>query len=111
MILLIDSNSIRAFVELIILSILNAKDMYGYEISKDITEKANNKFVLNEATLYAVLNRLERKHAIKSYDGKITHGKQRKYYHITKYGKLYLIELKQNYDDTTKLMNVFLEEK
>ena len=85
--------------------------MYGYEISREITKKSNDKFVLNEATLYAVLNRLERKHAISSYNGKITHGKQRKYYQITKFGRLYLMEQKQNYNETIALLSVFLEGK
>ena len=48
---------LRGYTEAIILNILNKKDSYGYEISKTIIDKVDNKIDIKNATIYLALNR------------------------------------------------------
>ena len=47
----------RGTVDLVVLSVLREKDMYGYEIVKAIEEKSGGRFQLPLGTLYPVLYR------------------------------------------------------
>ena len=47
----------RGTVELVILSVLSQKDMYGYEIVKAVNEKSDGRFTLPLGTLYPVFYR------------------------------------------------------
>ena len=51
---------IKGHVESIILSLLQEKDLYGYEISKLIRENSKEAFEVKDGTLYVVLKRLEK---------------------------------------------------
>lgn len=105
---MINSDTIRGFIDLIILSSLKTKDRYGYEISKEISERSNKNYEINEATLYACLNRLEKKGAITSYDGDISHGRKRKYYKISRLGEAYFTDLVISYQETKKVIDQFI---
>ena len=47
----------RGTVELVVLSVLREKDMYGYEIVKTVKEKSGGNFDMPLGTLYPVLYR------------------------------------------------------
>lgn len=85
------------------------KDQYGYEISKEISARTNNRFHIKEATLYAVFQRLHRKELIESYYGDITHGSKRKYYRITPLGRAYLKEIAKEWYETKEIIDLFME--
>jgi PadR family transcriptional regulator PadR len=82
----------RGYNEALVLSILKDGDNYGYMISKEIAARCNEKYVVKEATLYAVLLRLEKKNFVTSYKGEVTRGKERTYFRITNEGMIYLKE-------------------
>lgn len=84
---------------LYILSLLSKKDMYPYEIRKEIKKVFG--FEPGNVTAYFVLYRLEKAGYVKS--GKILKkvGPERKYYKITKQGKE---ELKQGKDILKKII-------
>ncbi len=107
---LISREVIRGFIDSIILQVLLNKDNYGYQISQEIEEKTKGDYSIKEATLYASFKRLETKSLIKSYMGKVTHGRERKYYHITNLGKEFLKEKKLEWDKTKKVVDLFLRE-
>ncbi len=70
---------------LLVLSVLENEDLYGYMIIKKIAEKSENVFLFKEGTLYPILHNFETNGFLKSYWVE-SEGRKRKYYHITKKG-------------------------
>ena len=82
-----DKNLIGGSSVLMLLSLLEEKDCYGYEIIKELKERSQNVFQFKEGTLYPVLHRMENQGFVSSYRAKAENGKERKYYRITAIGK------------------------
>ena len=85
----ISSDVIRGYNDTIILFILRKAPSYGYEISKQIREIAEGKYIIKETTLYSAFSRMEKKGYIESFSGNETNGKKRTYYQITAAGNDY----------------------
>lgn len=100
---------LRGHTDAIILKLLQEKDSYGYELNNEISLLTSNNFTLTEATLYTTFKRLEKNGYIVSYwlDGINT---KRKYYSITKSGKVYLNEHIKAWDNAKKIINKILKE-
>ena len=81
---------------MLVLSLLENEDMYGYQMIKKLKEKSQNIFEFQEGTLYPILHNLEERNYICSYWDD-TGSKKRKYYSITKEGKKHLKEKKQEW--------------
>lgn len=86
----LSSDIMRGYNDVIVLSILEEGDSYGYEISRCITERSNGRYPIKETTLYSTFARLERNGYIRSYVGTETFGRQRTYYSLTGSGREYL---------------------
>ncbi len=106
---MISSDSIRGYNDVIILSILDEGDSYGYELSKKIRARTKEVYAIKETTLYSACTRLEKQGLIESYAGERTHGKKRTYYHISEAGQAYLASKKDEWQQTKKVVNEFLE--
>lgn len=107
---MISSDGIRGYNDVIILSILNEGDSYGYAVSKKIREITEELYAIKETTLYSAFNRLEKNGLIESYPGEVTHGKKRTYYQITAAGQNFLEEKKLEWQQTKKVVNRFMKE-
>ncbi len=107
----ISSDVLRGHLESIILTLIKEKDRYGYEIVNEIKARTDGSFVMKEATLYAMVQRLERKEVIDSYIGDKSHGKKRRYYTITPLGKAYLKEKQVEWKELKAIMALFMEGK
>lgn len=83
---MISSDVMRGYNDFMILFLLLEEDSYGYEISRQIKEIADGKYVMKETTLYSAFTRLEKSGYIESYFGDETNGKRRTYYKITQAG-------------------------
>ncbi|MDF9825501.1 PadR family transcriptional regulator PadR [Breznakia sp. PF5-3] len=105
---MISSDVIRGYNDLIILSIILDKDSYGYEISKEIEDISEKKYIIKETTLYSAFNRLEKKGYIVSYHGNETFGKRRTYYKITNQGITYYKEKCEEWEVTKDVINRFI---
>ena len=82
-----DREILKGSLEIILLSLLKNKPMYGYEISKTIKSLTENSLIIGEGTLYPALKRLEEKNLIENYFIELdTSKKKRKYYKITQLG-------------------------
>jgi len=103
------SDLIRGHLDSIILRLIFEQDRYGYEISKEISLRTDNRFQIKEATLYAVFQRLEKKELIESYMGSVSQGGKRKYYRITTLGKAYLKEMVKEWKETKEVIDLFME--
>lgn len=106
---MIRSDIIRGHLDSIILRLIFEKDRYGYEISKEISERTKERFQIKEATLYAVFQRLEKKELIESYYGNESKGGKRKYYRITTLGKAYLRETVEEWKEIKDIIDIFME--
>ena len=74
----------------IILYLLLDKPSYGYEISKQIKQISEEKYVIKETTLYSAFTRLEKNGYITSFSSSDNaNGKRRTYYQITGSGREY----------------------
>ena len=87
---------LKGSTDMLVLSILENESMYGYQMIKKLREKSNNIFNLQEGTLYPILHNLESNGYITSY-WDTTNSKKRKYYTITKDGKKYLKDKKEEW--------------
>lgn len=100
--------SIKSSGQLLLLSLLQTKDMYGYQIIEALRIRSENIFDLKEGTLYPLLHRLEKQGLLKSYHHTFE-GRQRKYYQITKKGLKILEEEKESWevysDAVSKVIN------
>lgn len=96
---------LRGHTDTIILSILEKKDSYGYEINSTIANATNQEFSLTEATLYTAFKRLEKALYITSYWQEGLKNTKRKYYSITPLGKKYLTLKRDNWMSAQHILN------
>lgn len=82
----IDKTLVQGSMAMLILKLLDEKDMYGYEMIDTLSKRSQNVFELKAGTLYPLLHGLENKGFVTAYEDDST-GKIRKYYHITREGK------------------------
>ncbi len=82
---------------LLLLSLLEDQDRYGYEIIKTLEERSDQTFSFKEGTLYPVLHKLENDGHVRSYH-KEKEGRKRRYYAITERGKKQLVEEKAQWE-------------
>jgi PadR family transcriptional regulator PadR len=71
----------------LLLSLLERKPMYGYQIVKELEVRSQGYFKFKEGTLYPALHRLEKSGLIYGTWEKLPNGRQRRYYHITAKGQ------------------------
>lgn len=100
----ISKELIKGSTTMLVLNLLKEKNMYGYEMIKDLKERSENVFELKEGTLYPILHSLEEKGFITSYWDEST-AKKRKYYAITEKGKKQLKDQKEEWDVFSKSIN------
>lgn len=82
---------------LLVLSVLEKGDMYGYRIIKEIEMRSESVFSLKEGTLYPILHAFEKDGYVESYwEGKEGE-RRRKYYRLTKKGVKVLNQSKQEW--------------
>ncbi|MCR8845959.1 PadR family transcriptional regulator [Paenibacillus sp. SC116] len=81
---------------ILILTLLNRKDMYGYEMTKEIELRSEGIFTFKEGTLYPILHTLEVDRLVESYWNE-EGGRKRKYYRLTEEGSLQLVDKKQEW--------------
>lgn len=95
----VDKSLVSGSTMMLILKLLEEKDMYGYEMIETLREKSENVFELKAGTLYPLLHGLEEKEFVKSYEQEAG-GKTRKYYSITREGKKHSVQKKMNGKNT-----------
>lgn len=105
----VNKEVLKGHIDTIILSLLNQRDMYGYELAKVVFEKSNDQFELKEGTLYLSLKRLEKNEWVSSYWGEEQGpGGRRKYYKLTSSGVKGFEEKKAEWQFVKQLIDSFL---
>lgn len=83
----VSQDLVRGTVMPIVLSLVDERAMYGYEIVKLVNARSSGVLQWKEGTLYPALHKLENEKLIKSDWQTADSGKKRKYYSITRKGK------------------------
>lgn len=96
-------------VEMLVLSLLSQKDLYGYEISMLLRDISEGRFVVPEGSLYPVLYKLEDNHHITVRELRTGKRRVRKYYHIEKEGHARLANLLADYKEISKGIDLILD--
>lgn len=79
---------VRGSIMPIILSLLDERSMYGYEMVKLVNARSNGQLQWKEGTLYPALHRLETQGWVKAqWQPAPNAGPQRKYYALTRSGR------------------------
>lgn len=103
----ISKELLKGSTSMLVLSLLENENMYGYQMIKELGRKSKELFELKEGTLYPILHALEQKNYITSYWDE-TGAKKRKYYSITKDGKKHLKEKKEEWESFSNGINQVL---
>ncbi|MEW8994272.1 PadR family transcriptional regulator [Clostridium sp.] len=94
----------KGVIEICVLTLINDRDMYGYEIVENISRVMSVK----ESTIYPLLRRLTAEGNFETYMVKSEGGPDRKYYRITDYGKGNLKILVKEWDEFVRDVNLIL---
>jgi PadR family transcriptional regulator, regulatory protein PadR len=78
---------LKGSTSLILLQLLNERDMYGYELVKELDKRSEHHLQVKEGTLYPALHKLENQEYVECYWEEQEKGPARKYYRITGEGK------------------------
>ncbi|WIV17547.1 PadR family transcriptional regulator [Paenibacillus polygoni] len=92
----VNKELLKGSTVILLLTVLNEREMYGYELIKEIENKSDQVFVMKEGTLYPILHTLESEGLLNAYWSQ-QDGRKRKYYQITDEGKRKLQEKKKEW--------------
>lgn len=95
----------KGVLELIVLKVIVANDLYGYQLVSRINEVIQ----VNEGTIYPLLKRLSNDHLLESYLKESTEGPPRKYYHITSLGLARYEALLEEWTNFSESVNTYLK--
>lgn len=101
----VNKELMKGSTSILILSLLEEKEMYGYQITQTLKQRSADVFDLKEGTLYPMLHGLENEQAVESYWFDADNGKRRKYYRITNTGRKLLQHKKAEWQIYTKAVN------
>ncbi|WP_245602261.1 PadR family transcriptional regulator [Peribacillus kribbensis] len=88
---------IKGVSEMILLSFLDIRDMYGYELMETGNRVSDGYFQLKEGSVYPALKRLHEKGFVDLYWKDSKEGPQRKYYTLTEEGRRELNQQKKEW--------------
>lgn len=99
-------------IELLLLTLLNEQDMYGYQIMQELENRSGQLYTIKEGSLYPTLRRLLSKGLITDREERVGARRIRVYYHLTDQGRSHLTEIEQEYISITQgIENVLLSQK
>ncbi|MFC0522934.1 PadR family transcriptional regulator [Pontibacillus salicampi] len=104
-----DREIMKGSIDILMLSLVAKKDMYGYEMVKRLKEESENLYHMSEGTLYPALKRLEKKGLLTSYWSETQAGR-RKYYSITDDGKVVLQQKLNHWESINGLISKMSED-
>jgi PadR family transcriptional regulator PadR len=105
----INKELMKGSTAILILSLLEKEDLYGYQIIQKLSVSSDNIFNLKEGTLYPLLHGLENEEAISAYWVETLEGRNRKYYKITKTGKDLLKEKQKEWKIFSETVNKVID--
>ena len=86
---------------MVVLSKVDAKDRYGYDIYQEISKNME----ISESTIYPILRKMTKDGYCETYLRESSVGPARKYFRLTKKGKMRLSELRQDWSKFQRVVN------
>ncbi len=99
----------RGTLDLLILKILSAGSLHGYEISKRIREQTEAEIFVEEGALYPALRRMEERNWLTSEWGISSNNREVKFYLLSSEGKRQLKEQSVQWDRYVRAMDRVLK--
>ena len=104
-----DKGLITGSTSVLILKLLEERDMYGYQMIDTLAQRSDNTFELQAGTLYPILHGFEKDGCVESYDDSAGSGRVRKYYRITAKGRKALAEKTTEWEKYSSAVNKVLK--
>ena len=93
----LDREWIRGAAPLAVLTLLETREMYGYELVEALERGSGGLLELGQSTVYPLLYNLEGRGYVKPVRRAAPSGRKRKYYHITDAGRAWLVKQQQQW--------------
>ena len=97
---------LKGSTETLLLSLLAAEPMYGYQLVKEMVKRSSGYFRFKEGTLYPALHRLERDGFVEGRWEASPSGQKRRYYYITAQGRPRLVSMLEEWTMFTRAVNL-----
>lgn len=104
----IEKSLLSGSTPLLVLSLLKDGDKYGYEMIEELVKRSDDTFHLKEGTLYPLLHTLEKEKYIRSYSKTAPSGRERKYYTLTREGRVQLEHKEQEWKLFSEKVNAVI---
>ena len=102
----VNPDLLRGNLDLILLSILERRPLYGFAIIQEAKERTNGYFEFKEGSLYPALHRLEVDGLLAAQFGEAgRNGKPRKYYAMTDLGRQRLAHKREEFQTFTQAVH------
>jgi DNA-binding PadR family transcriptional regulator len=103
-----EKSLVTGSASMLLLKLLEEKDMYGYQMIDELSTRSNNVFELKAGTLYPLLHALEQDRLVASYSASADSARVRKYYSITGEGRRFLKDKRDEWDAYSAAVNSVL---
>ncbi len=103
-----DRELLKGSTPLLLLSLLEAEPMYGYQIIETVKTRTGGSYTLKEGALYPALHKLEAAEFISSYWQTQANGRDRRYYAILPAGKAFLSSKKEEWRSFVAMVDAFV---
>jgi PadR family transcriptional regulator, regulatory protein PadR len=100
----------KGSTEILVLSLLQERPMYGYEISTQLEQRSGGYFGMKEGLLYPSLHRMQHRGWL-SASWQTVEGRPRKYYSLTPLGSKVLSEQAAEWATFLAAMEPFIKDK
>lgn len=100
-----DKGLISGSTVLLLLSLLEKGEKYGYEMIKELEVRSDKTFEMKEGTIYPILHALENDGAVEVKEKIASSGRRRKYYRITHKGLRLLNTKREEWEAFSKGVN------
>ena len=104
-----DKGLVAGSSTMLILSLLEGGDMYGYQMIEELSRRSNDAFQMKEGTLYPILHALEKDKCIEGFEQTAPTGRVRRYYRITPKGLALLDEKQAMWAEFTEKVNAVMK--
>lgn len=95
----VNKELVKGSTSMLVLGVLEEKEMYGYQIIKELEQRSETVFSLKEGTLYPILHVLEQDGFLEAYWEDTSSARKRRFYRITKKGRKELDRQKEEWKE------------
>lgn len=95
----VNKELVKGSTSMLVLGVLEEKEMYGYQIIKELEQRSETVFSLKEGTLYPILHVLEQDGFLEAYWEDTSSARKRRFYRITKKGRKGLDRQKEEWKE------------